>query len=43
MAGLLGAAYDERLPNSDLVVKLPAERLYSVSGLPREDFDPAEK
>jgi hypothetical protein len=40
MAGLLGAVYDECLPNSDLVVKLPVERLYAVDGTPREEFDP---
>lgn len=43
MAGLLGAVYDERLPNSDLVVKLPVERLYSVTGTPREEFEPAAR
>ncbi|MEQ5788261.1 hypothetical protein J3454_10180 [Erythrobacter sp. NFXS35] len=43
MAGLLGAIYDERLPNSQLVVKLPAERLYSPAGTPREEFDPASR
>ena len=40
MAGLLGAIYDERLPNSQLVVKLPVERLYAVDGTPREEFKP---
>lgn len=38
MAGLLGAIYDHRLPHSDLVIKLPTERLYAVDGTPREDF-----
>ncbi len=41
MAGLLGAVYDERLPNSGLVLKLPSERLYAVDGTPRERFVPA--
>jgi hypothetical protein len=41
MAGLLGAVYDERLPNSGLIVKLPVERLYAVDGTPREEFEPA--
>ncbi len=40
MAGLLGAIYDHRLPNSGLVIKLPTERLYTVDGRPREDFRP---
>jgi len=41
MAGLLGAIYDHRLPNSGLVIKLPTERLYAVDGTPREAFRPA--
>jgi hypothetical protein len=41
MAQLKGAVYDFALPSSGLVVKLPAERLYTVSGLPREKFVPA--
>ncbi|MGZ9113789.1 MAG: S41 family peptidase [Brevundimonas sp.] len=40
MAGLLGAVYDHRLANSDLVIKLPTERLYAVDGTPREEFVP---
>lgn len=40
MAGLLGAVYDQRLPNSGLVFKLPAERLSHVNGTPREAFVP---
>ncbi|MGN6057666.1 MAG: S41 family peptidase [Sphingomicrobium sp.] len=40
MAGLKGAVYDFKLPSSGLTVKLPAERLYTVSGLPREEFVP---
>ncbi len=40
MAGLLGAVYDHRLPNSGLVIKLPTERLYAVDGTPREAFRP---
>ena len=38
MAGLLGAVYDFRLERSGLVLKLPAERLYAVDGMPREAF-----
>jgi C-terminal processing protease CtpA/Prc len=41
MAQLKGAVYDFSLPSSGLVVKLPAERLYTVTGQPREDFVPA--
>ncbi len=40
MAGLLGAIYDHRLPNSGMVIKLPTERLYAVDGTPREAFRP---
>ena len=40
MAGLRGAVYDFPLPASGLVVKLPAERLYTVDGKPREAFQP---
>lgn len=43
MAGLLGAVYDERLPNSGLVLKIPSERLYAVDGTPRERFVPARR
>ena len=41
MAQLKGAVYDFALPSSGLVVKLPAERLYTVAGRPREAFVPA--
>jgi len=41
MAQLKGAVYDFALPSSGLIVKLPAERLYSVDGRAREDFIPA--
>jgi carboxyl-terminal processing protease len=40
MAGLKGAVYDFTLTSSGLTVKFPAERLYMVSGLPREKFVP---
>ena len=40
MAQLKGAVYDFSLPSSQLTVKLPAERLYTVSGVPRERFVP---
>ena len=38
MAGLLGAIYDFPLERSSLTIKLPAERLSTVSGVPREAF-----
>jgi hypothetical protein len=40
MSQLKGAVYDFNLPSSGLVVKLPAERLFTVDGLPREKFVP---
>lgn len=40
MAGLLGAIYDHRLERSGQVLKLPTERLYTVAGVPREQFVP---
>jgi carboxyl-terminal processing protease len=40
MAQLKGAVYDFNLPSSGLTVKLPAERLYTADGLPREKFIP---
>jgi carboxyl-terminal processing protease len=40
MAGLRGAVYDERLEHSGLVLKLPAERVMTVIGQPRENFVP---
>lgn len=41
MAGLRGAIYDFELPESGLIVKLPAERLMHVDGTPREAFQPS--
>jgi len=43
MAQLKGAVYDFGLPSSGLVVKLPAERLYTVQGVPREQFVPHQE
>ncbi|PTS80375.1 peptidase S41, partial [Sphingomonas sp. HMWF008] len=40
MAGLKGAVYDFDLPRTALRVKFPAERLYAVSGQPREKYVP---
>lgn len=40
MAGLAGGVYDFSLPSSGMVVKFPAERIYTVSGQPREHFKP---
>jgi PDZ domain/Peptidase family S41 len=41
MAGLKGAVRDFDLPRTGLRVKFPAERLYTVAGLPREQISPA--
>ncbi|MFL6845998.1 MAG: S41 family peptidase [Allosphingosinicella sp.] len=43
MAGLRGAVYDHRLPNSGLVLKLPTERLMTTDMTPREDFAPGRR
>jgi C-terminal processing protease CtpA/Prc len=40
MAGLLGATYGFRLPNTGITVSAPAEKLFHVNGIPREDFVP---
>jgi hypothetical protein len=40
MAGLLGAIEDNRLEHSGLVIKFPTERLWSMAGVPREDYRP---
>jgi C-terminal processing protease CtpA/Prc len=40
MAGLLGAVYETRLPNTGFIVRVPAERLFHVGGVPREAFLP---
>jgi carboxyl-terminal processing protease len=40
MAGLKGAVEDLRTGETDLTVKLPTEKLFTASGLPREDFVP---
>ena len=42
MAGLRGAVYDFTLPKSGLTIKLPAERLFTVGGVPREQYVPAK-
>lgn len=41
MAGLLGAITDFRLGESNIIFKLPNERLMAVDGTPRERFHPA--
>lgn len=41
MAALRGAVYDFKLPASGLVLKIPTERLYTVDGIPREQFVPS--
>ena len=40
MAGLLGATHQVTLPNSGIGVNVPAEKLFHVSGTPREEFVP---
>jgi carboxyl-terminal processing protease len=40
MAGLRGAVYDFALPATGLTVKLPAEKLFTVDGVPRETVAP---
>lgn len=40
MAGLKGAVYDFDLPRTGLRVKFPAERLYTVGGVPRHQVVP---
>jgi C-terminal processing protease CtpA/Prc len=40
MSGLLGALDQRELPESKIVVRVPAERLTHVNGTPREDFVP---
>lgn len=40
MAGLKGSIEDFTMPDTDLTVKLPTERLFTVDGLPRENFLP---
>jgi carboxyl-terminal processing protease len=42
MAGLKGAVYDFALPATGMVLKFPAERLYTVSGTPRETVVPKD-
>ncbi|GAB3830003.1 S41 family peptidase [Hymenobacter jeollabukensis] len=40
LAGLNGAIYFYRLPNSGIGFSLPTEKLYHVDGTPREDYRP---
>jgi carboxyl-terminal processing protease len=40
MAGLNGSVEDLQVGETDLLIKLPTERLMTVDGLPREDFVP---
>jgi carboxyl-terminal processing protease len=40
MAGLLGATYHVTLPKTGIGLNVPAERLYHVRGMPREEFRP---
>jgi carboxyl-terminal processing protease len=41
MARLNGAVYSYEMPNSKIHFSFPAERLYHINGLPREEFIPA--
>src|SRR5262249_42149803 len=41
MAGLVGATMRFTLPHTDIGINVPNERLYHVSGTPRESFRPA--
>lgn len=41
MAGLLGSVEDVQVGQTDLFVKLPTERLFSITGAPREAFVPS--
>jgi C-terminal processing protease CtpA/Prc len=40
MAGLKGAVYSFKLPNSGIGFSFPAEKLFHVNGSPRENFKP---
>ncbi|MBS1511555.1 MAG: peptidase [Bacteroidetes bacterium] len=40
MAALLGATYGFEMPNTKINFHLPAEKLFTVQGLPREQFIP---
>jgi carboxyl-terminal processing protease len=40
MAGLNGAVFDLELPNTEFGLNYAAERLFHVTGTPREDFIP---
>ncbi|QNP53635.1 hypothetical protein H9L05_08820 [Hymenobacter qilianensis] len=40
MARLNGAIYSFRIPNSGIGFNIPAERLYRIDGLPRENYVP---
>lgn len=40
MAGLLGANYSYRLPETNIGYSIPGEILYHINGIPREDYIP---
>ena len=40
MAGLVGALYETKLPHTGFVLRVPAERLFHINGMPREAFVP---
>jgi len=41
MAGLNGAIYSFKMPNTGIGFSFPAEKIFHVNGTPREDFHPA--
>jgi carboxyl-terminal processing protease len=41
MAGLNGAVYSYKMPNTGIGFSFPVEKLFHVNGLPRENFKPA--
>ena len=40
MAGLIGAIYILKMPNTEIGYSIPVEKMYHVNGTPREDFIP---
>ena len=42
MAQLNGAVYSYQMPNSKIGFTFPAEKLYTVKGVPREKYKPQD-
>ena len=40
MAGLIGAIYILKMPNTEIGYSIPVEKMYHVNGTPREDYTP---